>query len=176
LTIINIYSILLISLTKTKIKQGLRIMTNAQETITFSVPASEIADVDAFEQSRVKAYEGGDTASFNDLLSATTLKDGINLYEDVFDSLIGVDDPSAIARETVAKQRATVAKAAGGTVTYEVVLDTEANVNDIFRTFHLDQDTAATEAQQRMAERVPFGPKQNSSSFIHRPDTSKRHR
>jgi hypothetical protein len=156
LTIINIYSILLISLTKTKIKQGLRIMTNAQETITFSVPASEIADVDAFEQSRVK--------------------DGINLYEDVFDSLIGVDDPSAIARETVAKQRATVAKAAGGTVTYEVVLDTEANVNDIFRTFHLDQDTAATEAQQRMAERVPFGPKQNSSSFIHRPDTSKRHR
>ena len=46
-----------------------------------------------------------------------------------------------------------------------MVLGVDAEVRDIFRHVTLPEDTERTQSQRRMADRVPYGPKMNSTSF-----------
>jgi len=90
-------------------------MANNQETITLSIPASEIADIETFESLRAQAYKGHDTSTLTALAESTSLKDGENLF-DQFSSILDEDDPSVKARQAAEARADTIAKAVERTV------------------------------------------------------------
>ncbi len=140
-------------------------MSDAKRTVV-TIPASQIADQETFEQLRLSSpsYVQG---SHNDLAFMTELTDGVSLHDRAIETALVQDE----SEEALAAAKSRAKKLVGETAItlYDIAVNTDDGyVSDITKRTILPEDKEATRKQRRMADRVGYGPKSNDLAFVNR--------
>ncbi len=130
-------------------------MNTLNDNYSVTVPATEIIDLESFEELRQRAYQNKDNAStLTQLATATLSSDGKCLY-DKFEEIIDTNEAST----EIANKLGTIAT---GTQFYELVLGNDAEIHQIYRGTSLPEDKEAIATLRHAAHYIPSGPNHNT--------------
>lgn len=138
-------------------------MTQTTEQLSIHLDPEQLANPDAFEASRMEAYQEDNpdarAEALDSLLLDTELK---NSDGSAWESVMG----QAIDQQGQPKKHPSQEgheEAKGG---YRIIIDPrEAAITGIMRLTPVAEDPRITANQQRMADKIGYGPKTNDSSF-----------
>ena len=142
-------------------------------TLEMTIPAAEIANVEAFEAARLEAYKANGTEGFGDSLAAlaeqTKLRggeDAPSLYERAMDMattpVTEADEVLTAAQNRLARVKGKIAIT--GTM-YRVTMSEDGGVTAVSKFTDLGEDEKSTAKSKADADKVGYGPKQNNTSF-----------
>ena len=122
----------------------------------------DIADVEKFETARGEIYKSTQTGDSERMNRLTELAGSMAVNRGDGDS----DEPVSI-QDRVLDILTSGEPVVGShdAMKYRISVDPQGNVTEISRVLSLPEDTLATDRARRRTAKVPWGPKQNHSSF-----------
>jgi hypothetical protein len=142
-----------------------------QETLSVEIPASMLADPDLFERQREEVYEIADPTERSErlgqLVGSAALKQGEGSLSDQVLEII--TSPEAAGAKDYAERAKGVFQmvskaAAREDRRYRVEVDQNGNPVGLFKIDRIPVEIKDKNRQQRMADSVGWGPKQNETS------------
>ena len=127
----------------------------------------DVADVEEFEKARGEIYKSTQTGASERMHRLTELAGTMAINQRNGDN----DQPASIqdrvldiltSGEPVVRSR--------DAIKYRISVDSQGNVTEISRVLSLPEDTLAIDRVRQRTAKIPWGPKQNGSSFRRTPE------
>lgn len=143
-------------------------MNNLETTHRITFPAWEIQNLDQFEKARAQAYgeARGNIEQLTQIVEQAKIKDTeTSLYDSALDQLTEAENDPSVKVKSEAEARARrIGRALHG-VEYVLEIGEDLKVHDIFKLVQLPEDKTITGRAKQISLEIPYGPKQNRSSF-----------